>query len=63
VTGQLPATRQLVRLLMTNGDTLPKTDRDLVAHLLSEVPPVAAAITVAKQLNALLRRNTSRHRC
>jgi transposase len=59
VTGQLPAIRQLARLLMINGDTLPKTDRDLVAHLLSEVPPVAAAITVAKQLNALLRRKTS----
>jgi len=59
VTGQLPANGQLARLLMANGDALPKADRDLVAHLFDEVPPVAAAITVAKQLNALLRRKTS----
>ena len=59
VTSKLPATRRLARLLMTHGDTLPKTERDFVAHLLNEVPPVAAAIAVAKQLNALLRRKTS----
>lgn len=59
VPGTLPATCQLARLLMTHGDALPKTYRDFVAHLLNEVPPVAAAITVAKQLNALLRRKTS----
>ena len=44
---------------MTDGDMLPKPERGLIAHLLNEVPPVAAAITVAKQLNALLRRKTS----
>jgi transposase len=59
MSGQLPATGQLVRLLMTDGDVLPKAERGLVAHLLDEVPPVAAAIAVAKKLNALLRRKTS----
>ncbi len=58
-TGQLPANCQLARLLMADGDALPKAERGLVAHLLDQVPPVAAAITVAKQLNALLRRKTS----
>ena len=57
--GQLPANCQLARLLMAHGDALPKAERHLVEHLLDEVPPVAAAITVAKQLNALLRRKTS----
>jgi transposase len=59
VTGQLPPNCQLARLLMADGDILPKAERNLVATLLEQVPPVAAAITVAKQLNALLRRKTS----
>lgn len=59
MTGLLPTTGQLARLLMTNGDVLPKAERGLVAHLLNEVPPVAAAIAVAKKLNALLRRKAS----
>ncbi len=59
VTGQLPSNCQLARLLMTEGDVLPKAERNLIATLLAQVPPVAAAITVAKQLNALLRRKTS----
>ena len=59
ITGQLPSNCQLARLLMTDGDVLPKAERGLVAHLLNDVPAVAAAITVAKQLNALLRRKTS----
>ena len=58
-TGQLPANCHLARLLMADDNTLPKTERDLVAHLLDEVPALAAAITVAKKLNALLRRKTS----
>lgn len=58
-TGRLPANCQLARMLMADGNTLPKAERGLVAHLLAEVPAVAAAITVAKQLNALLRRKTS----
>ena len=59
MTSQLPATGQLARLLMADDDALPKAERGLVAHLLGAVPPVAAAITVAKQLNTLLRRKTS----
>ncbi len=59
ITGQLPSNCQLARLLMTDGDVLPKPERGLIAHLPNEVPPMAAAITVAKQLNALLRRKTS----
>ena len=59
MTGQLPSNCQLARLLMTEGDILAKAERNLVATLLDQVPPVAAAITVAKQLNALLRRKTS----
>ncbi len=39
--------------------TRSKAERSLVAHLLDQVPPVAAAISVAKQLNALLRQKTS----
>jgi transposase len=57
--GQLPATCQLARMLMSDGDVLPKAERSVVAHLLDKVPPVAAAITLAKQLNALLRRKRS----
>ena len=59
VTDQLPSNRQLARLLMTGGDALPQTERNLVATLLDQVPPMAAAITVAKQLNALFSRKTS----
>ena len=59
IPGQLPANCQLARLLMTDGDVLPKAERGLIAHPLNGVPAVAAAITVAKQLNALLRRKTS----
>ena len=44
---------------MTDGDVLPNADRNLVTTLLNQVPPVAAAITVAKQLNMLLRRKIS----
>ena len=58
-TGQLPATCRLARLLMADGATLTEGNRSLVAHLLEEVSPVASAITVARQLNGLLRRKTS----
>ena len=58
-TDQLPATRQLARLLMTDETTLTEVDRSLVAHLLEGVPPMASAITMAKRLNELLRRKTS----
>ena len=56
---QLPATRQLVRLLMADEKALREVDRSLVAHLLGELPAVGRAITVARQLDALLRRKTS----
>ena len=57
--GQLPANRELARLLTADPDALQNAERNLVATLLDQVPPVAAAITVAKQLNALLRRKTT----
>ena len=44
---------------MVDGTTLPDADRNRVAHLLEGVPSVASAITVARQLNGLLRRKTS----
>ena len=50
---------QLARLLMTDPAMLPKAERSLVTHLLDQVPSMADAITVAKRLNALLRRKTS----
>ncbi len=50
---------QLARLLMTDPATLPKAERSFVTHLLDQVPSMADAITVAKRLNALLRRKTS----
>ena len=59
VTGLLPSNCKLARLLMTDGDVLPNADRNLVTTLLNQVPPVAVAITVAKQLNMLLRRKIS----
>ena len=44
---------------MAEPEVLPKTERSLVLHLLDQVPPLADAITVAKRLNALLRRRAS----
>jgi transposase len=48
--------RQLAQQLMADPDGLPETERNFVSHLLDQVPPVAEAISVAKRLNALLRR-------
>ncbi|MDQ2764808.1 MAG: ISL3 family transposase [Pseudomonadota bacterium] len=59
VSGKVPSGRQVARLLMANPDLLPEAERSFVAHLLDQVPPVADAITVAKRLNALLRRKTA----
>ena len=50
---------QLARLLMTDPAMLPKAERSFVTHLLDQVPSMADAITVAKRLNALLRKKTS----
>jgi transposase len=42
VTDQLPTNCQLARLLMTDGDALPQAERNLVATLLEQVPPMGA---------------------
>jgi transposase len=55
---QVGSNRQLAQQLMADPDGLPKAERAFVSHLLDQVPPVAEAITVAKRLNALLRRKT-----
>jgi transposase len=57
--GKVPSGCQLARLLMTNRDLLPAAERSFVTHLLDQIPSVADAITVAKRLNALLRRKTA----
>lgn len=54
----VPSGRKLARLLMADSDLLPTTERSFVTHLLDQIPSVAGAITVAKQLNTLLRRKT-----
>lgn len=59
VVEKVPSGRQLARLLMANPDVLPKAERSFVTHLLDQVPSVADAISVAKRLNALLRRKTA----
>lgn len=59
MTEQVPSGRQLAQLLMADPDALPKAEWSLVGRLLDQVLLVADAITVAKRLNALLRRKTS----
>ncbi len=44
---------------MADPESLPEVERSFISNLLDRVPPVAAAITVAKRLNDLLRRNTA----
>ena len=55
----VPSGCSLARLVTADTDVLPNAERSLVLHLLDQVPPLADAITVAKRLNALLRRKTS----
>ncbi|MGI4799697.1 MAG: hypothetical protein ACRYG8_37790 [Janthinobacterium lividum] len=55
----VPSGCSLARLVMADPDVLPNAERSLVLHLLDQVPLLADAITVAKRLNALLRRKTS----
>ena len=55
----VPSGCSLARLVMADPEVLPRAERSLVLHLLEHVPPLADAITVAKQLNALLRRKAS----
>ena len=44
---------------MADPASLLKVERSFVSNLLDQVPAVAGAITVAKQLNDLLRRRTA----
>ena len=46
-------------MFMADPELLPKAEWSLVLHLLEQVPPLADTITVAKRLNAMLRRKTS----
>ena len=55
----VPSGSSLARLVMADPEVLPRAERSLVLHLLEHVPPLADAITVAKRLNALLRRKAS----
>ena len=56
---QILSNRQLTRQLMTEPTALSEPDRTLITHLLDKVPPIAAAMTAAKQLNAVFRRKSS----
>ncbi|MFL5337627.1 MAG: ISL3 family transposase [Geminicoccaceae bacterium] len=53
---QPPSGSQVARLLMANADTLPEAERAFVGRLLAEAPGLADAVTVAKRLNRLRRR-------
>ena len=55
---QPPSGRQVARLLMADTDALPAPERAFVARLLTEAPVLAQAITAAKRLNRLLRRES-----
>ena len=55
----VPSGCSLARLVMADPEVLPKAERSLALHLLDQVPPLADAITMAKRLNALLRRKAS----
>lgn len=59
VAGQVPFGCQLARLLTADPELLPTAERSFVTNLLDQVPSVATAITVAKRLNALLRRKAA----
>ena len=54
-----PSDCSMSRLVMADPEMLPKAERSLVLRLLDQVPPLADTITVAKRLNALLRRDAS----
>ena len=55
---QLPSGSQVTRLLMADTDALPAPERAFVGRLLAEAPGLADAVTVAKRLNRLLRRES-----
>jgi transposase len=48
----------MARLLMTDGDTLPKAEQSFVSRLLLQLPGLADSIAAAKRLNAVLRRDS-----
>ncbi len=55
----LPASgRKIARLLMSDAGQLPEMEQGFIAHLLQRAPGLADAITVAKRLNKLLRRDS-----
>ncbi|UZO94767.1 transposase [Roseomonas mucosa] len=55
---QPPSGRCVTRLLMADAQTLVQPDRAFVARLLKEASALAATITAAKRLAALLRRRS-----
>ena len=55
---QLPSGSQVARLLMADTDALPAPERAFVGRLLAEAPGLADAVTVAKRLHRLLRRES-----
>jgi transposase len=48
----------MARMLMSETDALPRPEKALVSALLAQTPGLAAAITVAKRLHPLLRRDS-----
>jgi transposase len=53
-----PSGPQMARMLMSETDALPRPEKALVSALLAQTPGLAAAITVAKRLHLLLRRDS-----
>jgi len=53
--GQLPSSRHLARMLMTDTDKLPEAEQAFVLALLAQAPDLANGIAVAKRLNLLFR--------
>ena len=58
VARQPPSAPRIARLLMADTNTLPEAEWGFVARLLAEAPGLADAITIAKRLNLLLRRQS-----
>jgi transposase len=53
-----PGSQQMARMLMSETDALPRPEKALVSVLLAQTPGLAAAITAAKRLHRLLRRES-----
>ena len=54
-----PSGRRVARLLMADADTLPDADRAFAGRLLAEAPALAAAVTAAKRLALVLRKQSA----